>query len=319
MKKIVIKVVGGLVGLLVLAATGVYLFAPGVVLGMARDAERGAAGLVEHVIEVGDHTITYVDGGAGETLLLVHGFSADLDHWTRMAAHLTDHYRVVALDLPGFGRSTRSPDASYSTVTQVERLDAFTRAIGLERHHVAGNSMGGSIAAVYAATHPDRVASVGLFANGGIQSPRPSELDERRARGEEPLLMSSREDFDEVMRFVFEEVPPVPGTIQDYLAERAVENRDHNERISNELKAEAIDVASYLPRITAPTLVLWGDRDRLLDVSAVDVMKPLLPGGTFVILEGVGHIPMVERPEETARHYREFLGELGRADPRGRG
>ena len=111
--------------------------------------------------------VTYTTGGAGEPLILVHGFGADKDHFTRLAGYLTPHVRVFVPDLLGFGESPRPADASYAPADQAERVRAFARALGLQRVHLGGNSMGGFIVTDYALAHPDEVASLWLLAPAG--------------------------------------------------------------------------------------------------------------------------------------------------------
>jgi pimeloyl-ACP methyl ester carboxylesterase len=89
--------------------------------------------------------IAYLEGGSGEPLVLVHGFGADKDNFTRVARWLTPHYRVIAHDVVGFGESTHLPDADYRYAVQAERVRAFVQALGLARVQLGGNSMGGGI------------------------------------------------------------------------------------------------------------------------------------------------------------------------------
>src|SRR5690606_39235182 len=135
---------------------------------------------------------------------------ANRDNWLRFARRFSTDYRVVALDLPGFGESSK-PDASYDVASQVERLRAFVQALQLERPHLIGNSMGGHIAALYAARYPTEVRSLALLDNAGVTSPRQSEMFAMLERGEpNPLVVRKAEDFDTLMDFVFVSPPPLP-------------------------------------------------------------------------------------------------------------
>ncbi|MNP68639.1 Lipase 1 precursor [compost metagenome] len=91
-----------------------------------------------------------------------------------------------------------------------------------------------------------------------------------------------------------------------------MERSAFNRKVLGQLLERYIPLEPELPRITAPTLLLWGDRDRLLDVSSVEVMKPLLRRPSVVIMRDVGHVPMIERSDETARHYLAFLDSQSR-------
>lgn len=282
---------------------------PSATLRLFMTLERGRADLETKRIEVGDHEIVYLDSGAekrGTPILMIHGFGADKDNWTRFARFFTDH-RVVIPDLPGFGESTQQSGADYAIGAQVERLAAFTKAIDLPIHHVVGNSMGGNLAGAYAAEHTERVQSVAFFANSGITSPEPSEVAERRAQGEQPLLVSNREEYEALLDLVFYERPFLPDSIVAHFAAHAIASRAFNDGVGRDLAERPYPLEPVLPGIERPVFVLWGADDRVLDVSAIEVMQPLVPQAVVVVMPKCGHIPMVERPEETARHYRRFL------------
>jgi pimeloyl-ACP methyl ester carboxylesterase len=125
--------------------------------------------------------------------------------------------------------------------------------------------------------------------------------------GRQPLLVNSREDFDRLLGFIFVEQPMIPGALRDYFAAQAVQNRSFNEKVWHDLMNPKVPLERYLPRITAQTLVVWGDRDRVLDVSGAQVVKSALPQAQVVILKDCGHVPMIERPEETGGHHLRFM------------
>ena len=131
--------------IILLCLVGVYFLFPGVMFDFLKTAERSAAGLKQKSVQVNGLRIEYLEGGKGDPLVLLHGFGANKDNWTRFAKHLTSHFRVIALDLPGFGESSLAPDGDYRTHVQAERLKAFIRALGIESFHLGGNSMGGNI------------------------------------------------------------------------------------------------------------------------------------------------------------------------------
>ncbi|CAN7365447.1 alpha/beta hydrolase [Aquipseudomonas alcaligenes] len=307
MKKLLI----GLVTLLAALAATLY-FSPAALMATAHFVECQLAGLSAHSTTVGDLDIAYYEGGpaSGETLVMVHGFGANKDNWLRMARHFTDRYRVIALDLPGFGDSSR-PAGSYDVGTQAERLASFIATLGAGKVHLVGNSMGGHIVALYAARYPQQVRSLALFDNAGVTAPHKSELYERLERGDaNPLIVASVAHYDQLMDFVFVEKPPMPGSLKRYLAEQSMANREHYQQVFQHLVQRYVPLEPELPKITAPTLLLWGDRDRVLDVSSIEVMKPLLGKSSVVVMKECGHVPMIERPAETAAHYQAFLDSL---------
>ena len=109
MKKKYILLIAALT--MILAVVVVYYVFPGIAFKLLLKAERSSAGLKQYSIEVEGLHIEYLEGGKGDVVLLVHGFGANKDNWTRISKHLTSHFRVVALDLPGFGESSRQPDS----------------------------------------------------------------------------------------------------------------------------------------------------------------------------------------------------------------
>jgi pimeloyl-ACP methyl ester carboxylesterase len=138
-------------------AAGLYAF-PAALLASVQYLEQQIAGLSNERLEVANLSIHYYEGGPSdaETLLMIHGFGANKDNWLRFARHFTERYHVIALDLPGFGDSSQ-PHASYDVGSQVERVAAFTQALGIKKTHLIGNSMGGHISALYAARYPEQV------------------------------------------------------------------------------------------------------------------------------------------------------------------
>lgn len=304
MKKFIIAVV-----MLLAAAAATLYFSPATLTASVRLVERQLAGLSERQVALGDLSIHYYEGGPakGETIVMIHGFGANKDNWLRFARHFTQRYHVIALDLPGFGDSDR-PAGSYDVGTQAERLESFIKTLELGKVHLVGNSMGGHIAGLFAARYPQQVRSLAMFDNGGITAPNKSELFNLIESGQpNPLVVRSAGDFQRMLDFVFVEPPPLPESVKSYLAEQSMANEAHYDEVFRQLRERYVPLEPELPRIEAPTLLLWGDRDRVLDVSSIEVMKPLLKKPSVVIMRDCGHAPMIERPEETARHYQAFL------------
>lgn len=275
--------------------------------------ERFRSGLEHKSIVIDGETWHYLEGGpaGAPVVLLLHGFGADKDNWTRFSKKLTDQYRVIAPDLPGFGESARHAQRDYSVSAQSDWLHDFAAALKLDRFHLGGNSMGGHIAALYGYRYSSQVESLVLIDNAGITSPNASEMQLALERGENPLLTSSAEDFDRLLGFVSYKQPFVPWPAKGVLAQQTFENSAFNRRVFASYKdARAVGLEPILADIRQPVLIIWGEFDRVLDVSSIDVMRPLLPQAKVVVMRNTGHIPMLERPQETAAHYLEFLGSL---------
>jgi pimeloyl-ACP methyl ester carboxylesterase len=288
-----------------LAFVALYESRTGAKLGIA--AERRLAGLQREETQINGERWVWLEGGTGETVVLLHGFGGDKDNWTRFARSL--HMHVLALDLPGFGEDDRDWSKSYDIAAQSLRLAAFIEARGLAHFHLAGNSMGGHLAAIYTSQHPERVLTLGLFDAAGVASPHESELSHAVDRGENPLIVKSPADFDHLIDFVFAKPPFIPPPVRRHFAERAAASAVFNEKIFQDYRARPQPLEAVLPQIRQRTLVLWGDTDRVIDPSAAEVMVLALPRATKVLMKDCGHLPMLERPEETAEIYQRFVRE----------
>lgn len=294
--------------IVVLLLPGIIYFAfPGLLYKSVVVLGRKKVGFTKKAVEAADHTIVYLEGGKGETVLLLHGFGSEKDHWLRFAGFLAPNYHVVAIDLPGFGESSKKEKVYYTIGAQVEMLDKFVSKLGLENFHIAGNSMGGSVSGKYAAYFPHKVRSLGLLDTGGIYSAEKSEFVKLLESGRNPLVIDSLEDFDSFMSLCYFETPKIPKPFKRYLVEQSRLSRDFNSKIMEDLAGEKYSLESDLSKIDIKTLILWGDMDRFIHVSATKILEQGLSNSTTVIMKNCGHCPMLERPEETAEHYLRFL------------
>jgi len=289
-----------------LVLTGIYFFVPQIPLALALKAQQRAAGLEQKEIQVKGHPVPYLTGGAGEPLVLLHGFGGDKNHWVWIAKYLTPHFTVIAPDLPGFGESDRDLSLRYGISDQVERVHDFAAALHLKSFHLGGNSMGGQIAGAFAARYPQDVKTLWLLAPGGVLSAKTSELGELVKKGENPLLIDNTEDYDRLLHFVFVEPPKIPLSIKRYMTKEAMQNRHFNAKVFKEILQDRIPLETVLKGLPVPTLIVWGDHDRLLDVSGADILKSVMPHAEVIVMKNTGHTPMIERPEETATAFLGF-------------
>ncbi len=271
---------------------------------------RISAGLSEKVIRVGTHDVHYLEGGRGETVVLLHGIFAEKDHWVDFARPLTDRYRVVAPDLPGFGESGRLDNEDYDYATQVERLKQLLDRLDIARAHLAGNSMGGTIAALFAIRYPERVTSVAFIgAPHGIRSPTPSDMDRLIDAGGAPLVVRNEAEFERMLSLVFVQRPFLPYPILHDAQAGAVQNAQSNLRIWHRQLKDRYLLEDRIGELRTRSLLLWGQGDRIFDVSAVDTVRSRLKNGQVNVMPEVGHLPMMEAPKETSRLYAAFLSQ----------
>jgi pimeloyl-ACP methyl ester carboxylesterase len=275
--------------------------------------ERSRAGLQRKEIALADGTrMVWLEGGSGAPLVLVHGFGADKDNFTRVARWLTPHYRVIVPDLVGFGESAHRADVDYHYAAQAERLRAFVQALGLSRIDLGGNSMGGGIAMSYAAQHPTEVASLWLIDCAGIAEAPPSELAKIvTTTGENPLMITQESDFPAFLKFVMSDPPYIPGSVMDVLARERIANQALERQVFAQIATDS--VSASIKGLATPTLILWGDEDRALSVGTVPVLRTLLPNAQAVVMPHIGHAPMIERPKDSAEDYLRFRQGLAAA------
>jgi pimeloyl-ACP methyl ester carboxylesterase len=268
--------------------------------------ERSRAGLVRKELLLADGTrIVYLEGGTGAPLVLVHGFGADKDNFTRVSRWLVPHYRVIVPDLVGFGESAHLPDVDYRYAAQAQRLHAFVEALGLSRVDLGGNSMGGGIAMSFAAQHPREVASLWLIDAAGIAEAPPSELVRIiTSTGTNPLMISKESDFPAFLKFVMVDPPWIPASVMDVLARERIANQDLERKVFQQIATDSVSGA--VEGLQTPTLIVWGAEDRALSPGTVPVLQALLPNAQAIVMPHVGHAPMIERPKEAAEDYVRF-------------
>ena len=261
------------------------------------------------VVPITEMTVSTWQGGpyeASSSVLMLHGFSADKNIWLRFARHFVGNYRVIIPDIAGHGETGFKAGGGYDIALQAKRMIQLLDVCGVEKVHVIGNAMGGYMAAWLAANYPDRIVSLALIDPAGVAAPEVSDLERHLAKGHNPFLIHSKEEFQRFYAMTMTQPPWVPGVVLDAIAQRYEQACDELEEIFREYRASA-PMEPRLPDIKCPTLLVWGRKDRLIDVSSVAIRSKGIDDLRVEILEGIGHLPMVEDPSHTAQVYREFL------------
>ncbi|HNY65338.1 MAG TPA: alpha/beta fold hydrolase [Deltaproteobacteria bacterium] len=270
--------------------------------------ERWRSSMVPRTIQVNDLSVSYLErDGGGETIVLLHGFSAEKDNWVRFVKHLPPRYRVIAIDLPGHGMTTRNWKTTYSIDYITQGFANTVDALKLERFHLAGNSMGGFVSTLYGASHPDRVLSILLMNPSGTKSPEKSDREIAIEHGINPLVPKTMDGFESMLEYVFHKQPDMPWPARSELASRYLRKSAFSEKVWSDIQESKVDTALYLKDLHMPVLIMWGDRDRIIHVSTVHVFQKGIPQAQTVIFKDCGHLPMLELPIESAQAYSSFL------------
>jgi pimeloyl-ACP methyl ester carboxylesterase len=281
-------------------------------------ARRWVARLRLRHVTVDGLSLPVLEGGPrdgavwGPPLVLLHGFSDRKDAFVESVRHLSSRYRVILPDLPGFGDAPAPPGFDYSIAHQARVLERLLDALGVDELHLGGSSMGGAIALECATRWDARLRSLTLISTAGVDMPTPSPLAQLVERGRNPFILERIEDYPPFLAFLFERPPPAPAAVVRELARETLARAPHYAAIMRRLLEERVDYTAALPRLHQPTLVVWGDRDRLIDPSSAAVLARALPNVKRVTLAGIGHCPHYESPDELAHVLAEFLRRVDR-------
>ena len=292
--------------LFVAIGAGFPYVAPEQATHFAVNTERYRSDLVRKEIDLPDglHYV-YLEGGQGEPLMLLHGFGANKDSFTRVARFLTPHYRVIIPDHIGFGESAHPQEADYSPPAQVERLRSLAQALGIKALHLGGSSMGVQIAMSYAARYPAEVKSLWLLGPAGVWSAPESEIHKIIAEsGHNFLLVRSEDDFAQTFSFMMSDPPFIPRPMLDVMAQERINNFNLEQRIFQQIAAYSVE--KYIAGMDTPTLIVFGDQDRAIPVATAEILHKLLPRSQVIVMPGLGHLPMLEQPQQTAKDYLQF-------------
>ncbi|GLQ51548.1 alpha/beta fold hydrolase [Dyella flava] len=306
-----LKFLGIVAALLIVLLGGSYLFAPQWLIKAGALREAMNAGLEKHSVQAGDTNWVYYEGGQGPTIVLLHGFAANKEVWLKVAPMLTAHFRVVIPDLPGWGESSRIPGASYNIDNQAERLNDFVQTLHLQHALFVGHSMGGAIAGVYAAEHPQDVAELALVDSFGLKF-KENDFAKEAMAGKDPFIYDDRAGFLRATSLAFEHVPHIPGRFIDVFVQDNIKNRAFIENTFNELRepSQTLALQNRLDKLTMPTLGMWCREDKIIDISALDSLRDGLthaPAISTSILNGCNHMPQLEKPEAFSQVLTSFV------------
>lgn len=239
--------------------------------------------------------------GRGDPVVLLHGWGASSQSLAPLCGALADAFRVLVVDLPGFGWSPAPPTA-WGTPEYTGHVERLMQEMGMDRAALVGHSFGGRIAIRMAAGQPGRVSRLVLVASAGV---RP-----RRRAGYYVRVAAAK-----LVKRVFS-LPVWGATGQRIISKVSGRMASRDYRAAGQMRPTLVkvvneDLTTLLPAIQAPTLILWGDRDQEVSRSAMETMAARIPGSRLVVFGGAGHFPFLDAPEEFGRTVTAFLRQGG--------
>jgi pimeloyl-ACP methyl ester carboxylesterase len=280
----------------------------------------------ERFVKVDGRQVYVEQQGAGETVVLLHGFGESSWSWRKVMPELARSFRVVAPDLNGFGWTERPHDPGSYTLEGQERLVlGVLGALGVARAQFVGHSYGGSLTLFLASRHAGLVRTMVL-----IDSAAPTYSEDRRSRVAAirtldslfvRLALTPRRVRRSLLASVYDPALVTPELVRAYLERFRVQGEDDayyglTARLRRPAAAGAASPAAAgveLEKLTLPALVVWGAEDRLIRVEAGRQSARRLPAGEFVTIPRCGHLPMEERPAELLALMVPFLRRHGEA------
>lgn len=265
----------------------------------------------DQLVRVGGQLVHVEQAGAGEPVVLLHGFGASTYSWRKVMPALAESHRVVAIDLNGFGYTQRpTTRASYTREAQARLVLGTMDALGIDRAHIVGHSYGGGITLYLASQHPERFRTMVL-----VDSSAPTYPNDRRSRAAafRPLdSLLARTVFlrpamvrRSLLSAYWDDSKVTPELVQAYLDRLAIEGAPY---AFYGLTAPAPQgVTVELEKIAVPALVVWGAHDTLIAPEVGRRAAARLQRSEFVLFDKSGHLPMEEEPEAFLRAVLPFL------------
>ena len=255
----------------------------------------------------GNGAIEYLQVGKGTPILLLHGLFAQKEQWSELACYLSDAgYLVIAPDLPGYGKSTHFSIVDYKLENQVEILNQFTSTLKIQKFDIAGSSMGGAIAGMYARTYPLQIRSLAFIGAplgvGGWSTQAKSAL----YQGINPFIPISVDQLNLEMQLLFYKPPVLSEAIQQSLVADYQKSNRHYQQVWDIVNLYLYEIEKNPPSPT-PALIMWGKEDGIFEIGDSQRLMQKYPKNRHLVVKDASHLLMLEKPKEVAATYIQFL------------
>ncbi|XP_077187470.1 monoacylglycerol lipase ABHD6-like [Paroedura picta] len=255
--------------------------------------------------------------GSQPSMLMLHGFSLNKDMWLDTLKYLPVDIHVVCVDLPGHGATTRLMGDNYAAPEQAKRIHEFVKCIGMDKKpfHLVGFSMGGMVAGVYAALYPSHVCCLSLLCPGGVHYQGGYEfikhlrdVEKSVSLGSPRLISLTERQGEELLKLGLyhpniAQLQLLKGYLEDDRPQKMFFIKSFLDLSSEESRYSLQENAS---KIKAPTEVLWGMYDKILDPCGADILAKVIPHCQVFIMDRCGHFITIDRPQKSAELILEF-------------
>ena len=260
-------------------------------------------------VKANNLTMNYDQQGSGEPLLLIPFLSADHACYAFQVAEYAKHFTCISLDLHGTGQ-TDDPETSYSTEVLADDVAAFMQALGIPKAHVAGLSLGGAVGMWLAAKHPEKVTSLSVHSGW----PKTDLFVKTVIEGFQLAAKALQSVPEMTIRAIFPWclTPDLYSAKPDYIQSLAafIRGRPVQSLASFLQQSNAViahDISAHLNRITAPTLITFGDIDQITSTRFADPLKSGIRNSELLIFEHCAHAPLFEKTDEFNQKTLQFL------------
>jgi pimeloyl-ACP methyl ester carboxylesterase len=276
------------VAIALIAGIGFYL-RPVTVFNALTYLQEDFSGIESRTVQVDGIRVHYLASGPadGPPVVLVHGLGSRAEDWRNLSPYLAKAgFRVYVPDLPGYGRSEKPANFSYSVRDEAAVVVGFLDALGLKQVDLGGWSMGGWIVQLVAAEHPDRVKRLMLFDSAG--------LDVRPTWDTDLFTPISAAELDQLDALLMPRPPQVPAYVaRDILRISHSDAWVIRRAMSSMLTAQDV-TDKLLPELKMPVLLQWGELDRITPVVQAEAMHQLIPQSQLEVFAGCGHLAPLE-------------------------
>ena len=308
--------------LFVLVYSGIYLDIP------REELEAKYATGPSQFLDLPDGArIHFRDEGRSESpvIVLLHGFNGSLFNFERLVPLLAKDFRLISIDLPGFGLTGAIPSANYTTESFMDTVTRLTNQLGIEKFLIAGNSMGGGVAWRYTLENPTKVEGLILLASSGVGSKEDVKKFEERENN--PPIVWRLMNSTLFKKFLNYYTPKFFATegLKRSVYDQKFADADHANQFHDLVLLEGSRNAilsmtmggrrqmygpESLSKITSPTLVIHGEEDNIIGFERSSVFKENIDNAEIKIYPEIGHLPMYEDPVRTANDIIKFFQDL---------